>query len=742
VIRSKYLGSFIPKIALFILAQVLINACGNPPADVIMEKSGQAALVFVKENSRFNNRSNAMRSNVDEYYPGTDIYILDPISPQGNVRNLTKQYTRQGQTREDRYGHAADPEISFDGKKILFSMRRNRDSNWHLYEMNIDGTNLNQLTDQVVGHDMDPVYLPNGQILFASTRPQIVDEYERRESPLLHVADRTADGRLTNIRQISFNQSHDTNPMVHSSGKVYYSRWEHLGDPNKFSIFAINPDGSRPFVLYGNHFPRGSGSRVYLDPRELADGGIICSLMERNSPFEGGAIAIKDISRGDDEINIITPSDVPFNDTENANALYRSPHPIIDHSASSTRKEKIIVSISPIPLENGKERQVDYGLYIMDKDGNNVRLIYNDPNFNEIDAVPVLPRDELPGGIPQVVPMDKNIVAGLASNQKTGIFFDGNVYHRDPEDRMMRPDANHLNKDGSIGQAKYVRVLSAVSMPRNRSKRGGEIGNTNLEKQRVVGYGDIRSDGSFSIEVPANISLHLQTLDENAMMLVSQRSWTHVMPGEKRLCTGCHDSHNKDKVINDLNIQPDEKILNGATGIFYKSGFNNAENVMAHKAAQIDTVDFFDRTNPTHGGSVQAVFDSNCISCHASSAPAGGLNLEMTATDKTVQGDNGNETTSVYETLTETGQYQTPSGDTRDYVTDDGARRSPLLWVLYNRQLNDDSNEDFSPSSYDHTALWKKSGGLIDPFDPANLGLLKIIEWVDMGTQYSNSVEK
>ncbi|KAA3614825.1 MAG: hypothetical protein D8M58_10235 [Calditrichaeota bacterium] len=740
MIRPTYLSSFIPKVILFISASLIFNSCGNPPADVIMEKSGQAALVFVKESSRLNNRSNAMRSNVDEYYPGTDIFILDPISPQGDVRNLTKQYTRQGQTRTDRYGHAADPEISYDGRKILFSMRRNRDSNWHLYEMNIDGSDLLQLTDQTVGHDMDPIYLPNGQILFASTRPQIVDEYERRESPLLHVADRTADGRLTNIRQISFNQSHDTNPMVHSSGKVYYSRWEHLGDPNKFSIFTINPDGTRPFVLYGNHFPSGSGSRVYLDPRELADGGIICTLLERNSPFEGGAIAIKDISKGDDEVLIITPKDVPFNDTENANAIYRSPHPIIDHSASSSRKEKIIVSISPIPVEGDQGRQVDFGIYVMDKDGNNVRLVYNDPDFNEIDAVPVLPRKDLPAGLPQVVPTDENVAAGMAADLKTGIFFDGNVYHRDPDDRMMQPDENHVNSDGSIGQAKFVRVLAAVSMPRDRDKRGGDIGNTNLEKQRVVGYGDIRDDGSFSIEVPANISLHLQTLDENAMMLVSQRSWTHVMPGEKRLCTGCHDSHNRDKVINDLAIQSSDEIMNRVTGGFYKSGFHNPDNVMTHQAAHNDTIDFYDRTSSNNSNSVQAVFDSKCISCHSNASPAGGLRLEMTSDDRTAQGDNGNETTSVYEILTEDGQYQTPSGDNLDYVTDDGARRSPLLWVLYNRQLNDDDNEDFSPSSYNHTELWTKSNGLIDPFNPANKGLLKIIEWVDMGTQYSNSV--
>ena len=124
-----------------------------------------------------------------------------------------------------------------------------------------------------------------------------------------------SDGRLINIRQISFNQSHDTNPMIHSSGKVFYSRWEHLGNPNKFPLFVINPDGSRPFVMYGNHSPPQSGSRVFLEPSELSDGGIVCSVMERNSPSEGGAIAIIDISKSDDNLTFITPSTVPFNNT-------------------------------------------------------------------------------------------------------------------------------------------------------------------------------------------------------------------------------------------------------------------------------------------------------------------------------------------------------------------------------------------------------------------------------------------
>ncbi|MCK6620501.1 MAG: hypothetical protein HUU32_14625 [Calditrichaceae bacterium] len=719
------------------LFNFLLAACGTTPPDDVLQKSGQAAIVFVKENSRENNSNNAMKSNRDEFYPGSDIFILSPIAPTGELTNLTAQYTRANINDPRNYGAAADPEVSYDGKKILFSMKVNRNARWRIYEMNIDGGNLVQLTDQAEGDDMDPVYLPNGQIMFASTRSGIVDEYERRASPLLHVGDRGPNGKLVNVRQTSFNQSHDANPMVHSSGKIFYSRWEHLGNPNKFPMFVINPDGTRKFVMYGNHSPRESGSRVFLEPRELSDGGIVCSVMERNSPFEGGAIAVIDISKSDDNLTFITPETSPFNNTNRpSRAVFKTPHPIIDPTASNERKEKILVAMSPFPVNTGEEEQVDYGIYVMDKDGKNLRLIYNDPGYNEIDPVPVLPREKVPGGVPQVIPMDANVQAGLASGRETGIFFDGNVYDRAPNDGQMRPDPNFTNSDGVKGQARYLRILEAIPLPVDGNRRGASIGNTNLEKQRAVGYAPIRPDGSFSVEVPANRSLHMQTLDENGMMLVNQITWVQVMPGEQRLCTGCHDSHDRDKIINDLQIQGDKTVFNTALGKVYDSGFHNAVNVLAHPAARPDTVDFFDKLRPNRSNTVQAVFNARCISCHSAASPAGGLRLELLTSDLS----NPDEPTSVYELLTGGNGYRTARNAQINYATEAGARRSPLAWVMYHRQLNNANNEDFRPLNYNHTQLWAKDQyNRIDPFLPQNRDLLTLIEWIDAGTQYSNT---
>ena len=124
---------------------------------------------------------------------GQNIYLLRPVAPDGNVIPLTR-FTE---------GFVADCELSWDAGKVLFSRRLNGefrhasqvpyerpvlrkptqpvlggkdDPWWHLWEMNIDGTGLKQLTFGPY-HDVNPIYLPDGRIMFSSTRIGIRDEY-------------------------------------------------------------------------------------------------------------------------------------------------------------------------------------------------------------------------------------------------------------------------------------------------------------------------------------------------------------------------------------------------------------------------------------------------------------------------------------------------------------------------------------------------------------------------------------
>jgi Tol biopolymer transport system component len=70
---------------------------------------------------------------------------------------------------DDPKGSVRDPQVHYDGDKILFSYRKNGTENYNLYEINSDGTALKQLTDGPYD-DIEPTYLPDGSIVFCSSR--------------------------------------------------------------------------------------------------------------------------------------------------------------------------------------------------------------------------------------------------------------------------------------------------------------------------------------------------------------------------------------------------------------------------------------------------------------------------------------------------------------------------------------------------------------------------------------------
>jgi hypothetical protein len=727
-----------------VVGAVLLVSCLEP-ADQIMATYGEGRIVFVKEPSvggMNQNRNIAMAANPDEFHPGTDLVSLSPISPTGTITNLTAQWTRS-RDNEGEWGAALDPEASFDGTKVLFSMRKagpryDKDHpRFTIYEMDADGSNLVQLTLPNGYDDMDPAYIDETHIVFASTKNQIVDEYERRIVPQLFVGERGPKGFLTNIRQITFNQSHDQNPFVHSSGKIYYTRWDHLGGPNKMPLFSVNPDGTGQFVLYGadetfSGNGMGSGSRTFMEARELHDGGVVASLMERTSDFEGGAICIVDLSKFSSAPKIITPSTSPYNNTQKVSqALFKTPYPIMDGG-----EEKILVAESPNETGGDIDGKVNYDLFIMDKNGGTPRLIHSDPSYNDYDPVVMAPR----GYKVKPFKVDSLVQEALQKNLQTGTFFDANVYSRQNDGQ---PGSQEL-----AGRVKYVRALAAVSTPSGCDFCGQTMGNTEFERQRVIGYADVRADSSFSIEVPANTPMHVQTLDENGMMLVNQLQWINVMPGEQRTCTGCHGARDKDKDITMFETHKDSTVtFDPGTVRNFLSGFNNAQKVESRPSpAGGLPVNFFHLKNSIDSaapGTIQAIFDNRCNSCHGvsvASTKGGSLVLENVA--DTSYSNHG--TTSVYESLTEGNRYATAvSGQKINYATDNGARQSPLAWVMFNKQLGGTKNQ-FKTPTYDHSEIWSKdsTSGKLDVFADGNKDLLTLIEWMDMGVQFMNSIPK
>ena len=174
------------------------------------------------------------------YRPGGGIFVLAPVSPPGTV---TRIFDAQG-------GICRDPEVSFDGNRVVFSYRPSQNGFYHVYEMNVDGSGLRQLTDGPF-HDLDPFYLPDGRIGMTSTRCKSRALCFWVQAATLFVME--ADGREP--RPLTANNVNEFTPDLLPDGRILYTRWEYMDKSAIFvqALWSILPDGTQARQIFGNN---------------------------------------------------------------------------------------------------------------------------------------------------------------------------------------------------------------------------------------------------------------------------------------------------------------------------------------------------------------------------------------------------------------------------------------------------------------------------------------------------------
>ena len=99
----------------------------------------------------------------------------------------------------------------------------------------------------------DACYLPNGRILFCSTRCFQGVPCVGGGNTVANLFLMDADGG--NTRQLCFDQDHNWCPTVLNNGRVLYSRWEYSDAPHYFTrlLFHMNPDGTGQMEYYASN---------------------------------------------------------------------------------------------------------------------------------------------------------------------------------------------------------------------------------------------------------------------------------------------------------------------------------------------------------------------------------------------------------------------------------------------------------------------------------------------------------
>ena len=586
----------------------LLVACGDGGSssgqspDPLIEDIG---IAYVRRPLSFDSNDELIKPDTREvmsFTPGGDLFYRELASPSGAVRNVTDSFTGG-------LGDVRDVEVSYDGNLLLFSMRAPEipdadpedQPTWNIWEYDISGNRLRRLIPADVnaeaGQDISPHYLPDGRIIFSSTRQQqtkaiqldegkqqysALDEDRNELAAVLHVMN--SDGG--DIHQVSFNQSHDLDPLVVRSGEVVFSRWDNMGNRDAISLYKMHPDGSELQLLYGahSHDTGTNGNDVhFLQPRELQNGHLLTVLQPRvllptDDPdtfdeiiADNGDLLEIDIA---DYIDNTGPTAVNqgilagpaqksavinkvFTDGAiSPGGVFRSAWPLHDGtnrvlvSWSQCRllENNLIVPCLPDSLaaQSAVEADPVYGIFLYDrrsdtqlpvvvaKDG----VMYTDVVAAEPRDLPEILFDKQPG-----IELDQ-----LLADDGVGILNIRSVYDVDGVDTAV-PDIATVADPGltptDTRPARFLRIVKAVGIPDDEVKDvpSSAFGRSQSQLMReIIGYVPVQPDGSVRVQVPANVPLAISVLDSEGRRITARhQNWLQVRAGETVNCNGCHD---------------------------------------------------------------------------------------------------------------------------------------------------------------------------------------------------------
>jgi hypothetical protein len=496
------------------------------------------------------------------FRPNTELCIIDMEGTRAKVRTLIK----------DPQGVIRDPDVSYDGKRILFAWKKSdRQDDYHLYEMDAATEKVRQLTHGLGYADYEGCYLPDGNIVFSSSRcEQTVDCWWTRVSNLF-----MCDGDGKHMRRVGFDQVHTNYPKVMDDGRITYTRWDYndRGQLYPQPLFQMNMDGTAQTEFYGNNswFPT-----TIAHARGIPGTGKVLAVATGHHSYQRGKLCIVDPMKGRQEaqgVQLIAPvretKAVRIDSYGQGGDLFEYPYPL--------NEREFLVTYSPL---GGRRPHGHFGVYYMDIDGRR-ELLASDPEIPSNQPIPLVARPK-----PHVRPSVVNYA------KKTGTYTIQDVY--------VGPGLDGVDR----GTVKKLRVVAldfraaGVQSNGNGGPGGGalvstpiSIRNGSWDTKIVLGTTPVYEDGSASFEVPARTPVYFQLLDEKNHVVQSMRSWSTLQPGENFSCVGCHENKNntptrmKPAIAMRKGAQPLEPFYGAARGFSFVK-------------------------------EIQPILDKHCIRCH------------------------------------------------------------------------------------------------------------------------------
>ena len=555
--------------------------------------------------------------------PGGGIFIKKGFEPTGKLHSLTDQLP---------VGHMQGLDLGYDADKLIFSYANQPKyfdeimyesdqgfddwPNGHsgpalIYELDLKTGNIVQLTNHPYNTDVEPSYLPSGEVVFSSTRSNFASQcsgsfFQDKKITNLY----KMDGDGSNIRALSNNKDFDRYARVMNDGQVLYTRWEyqerHLWQTH--NLWTARPDGSYQEAIFKQH--NNNGPMSLRDARAIPNSHKLVAIGAGHHEWAQGAVFLIDYQKGTNEsdgFRNITPKiarreggmgnkkTIEQGGIIDNGGLYQQPFPLSE--------ETFLVAFS-YHMHEDTHNAKNFALYLIDAWGNK-ELIHRDPILSAAYPVAVKPRPKPP------------VIADMANTQADhATVYMTNIYEGVPEFKE--------------GEVRYIRVGHHTEWPFEQTGErvvdynhlhytpsgswSRSVGMWTWSPARVIGTVPVEEDGSAYFKVPANIPVYFQALDENYLELRRMRSFITFQPGEVRGCTGCHESRDESPVA--LTQLP--KALAEAPDVPVPPSWGET-------------------TLPDFELHIQPIFSQNCASCHNENNLQAGLDFSDRIVDEYYQ---------------------------------------------------------------------------------------------------------
>jgi hypothetical protein len=530
------------------------------------------------------------------FVPGGRLEIMDLRS--GKAENILEDYPSADVSSVD---------LSFDATKVLFTMKKDGSDYYHVYWAGLtrgeDGKfPISQLTFQPFD-DQQAIWAAGDRVVFTTNQAYTdmgtrADEYNHGRV-VTQLASVTLSGGDADRKLCSQNLSHIVTLFSMNDGRVGFSRWEHLENVNDVKLMAMNPDCTQMIGLNGQFGKPGNSLVQFTESQTpYVFYGIVTN---RENTIQAGSLVKLDARWADDETKLdmektsdeaytmLTPN-VPTGDDASAVGRYRSPSVLPDGRLLVTWANGTVNELNELALT-----PPDYGIYIYNAETRANELVVNYEHSWELYAKPVVARTTPTPIVSKQDVTDASVPARFGSIDVK----QSSLYKRHGNTVGGAQFADGTTLDEALKGAVKVRIIEGFS---SEAAIGATMfGLTMAEGASLIGEAKVEADGSWLANVPPYIPMHLQAVDEFELAIRNETTWIQGMPGEDRVCGGCHEDR----------TQPS---LPGGQAITIAQA-RNPEDFMVPVLERVE-YPWAAANDPANPNQIQTLLNAKCVSCH------------------------------------------------------------------------------------------------------------------------------